>query len=91
MTHTKGINLLIQENQDYYNQHDQQFIAHKYNGGLEQVTIELVPDIILEEEDGFYQWADNYNQWDNNPYIPVEEDATGALTPLMLATVFSTS
>ena len=74
-TNAKGINLLSQENQDYYNQHNQQFIARKhdggqgyynlrdqqlitreYDGGLEQVTIELVPDIILEEEeDGFYQ------------------------------------
>ena len=95
-THAKGIDLLNQENQDYYNQHDQQFsackhdggqeyynwrdqqfIACKYDGGLEQVTIELVPDIILEEEeDDFYQWADNYNQWDNTSYKPVEWDET---------------
>ena len=51
VTHTKGIDLLIQENQDYYNWRDQQFIARKYNGGLEQVTIELIPNIILEEEE----------------------------------------
>ena len=82
MTHTKDINLLSQENQDYYNQHDQQFIARKhdggqeyynrrdqqfiarkYEGGVEQVSIELVPDIILEEkEDSFYRWADKYDQ-----------------------------
>ena len=42
--------------------------------GLERVTIELLPDIILEEEeeDGFYKWANKYDQWDNNPYIPEE-------------------
>ena len=33
MTHTKGVNLLSQENQDYYNRHDQQFIARKHDGG----------------------------------------------------------
>ena len=74
-THTKDIDLLSQEDQDYYNQSDKQFIAHKHDGGLEQVIIELVPDIILkEEEDGFYQWADNYDQWDNNPYTRMEEN-----------------
>ena len=31
-THTKDINLISQENQDYYNQHDQQFITHKHDG-----------------------------------------------------------
>ena len=36
--------------QEYYNQRDQQFFAHKYDGGLERVTINLVPYIILEEE-----------------------------------------
>ena len=35
----------------------------------------MVPDIILEEEDdGFYQWADQHNQWDDTLYTPVEED-----------------
>ena len=50
----------------------------KRNGGLEQATIELVPDIILEEEeDGFYRWADKYDQWDINPYTPVEGNKMG--------------
>ena len=62
MTHTKGIDLLSQENQDYYNQHDHQFI------------VRMVPNIMLEEEDGFYQCADKYDQWDNNPCIPVERN-----------------
>ena len=45
-----------QQHQDYYDQLDQQYIAYKYNGGLEQVTLELVPNIILiEKEDGFHQ------------------------------------
>ena len=38
----------------------------------------MVPGIILEEEeDGFYQWADKYEQWDNNPYTPEERNETG--------------
>ena len=41
---------------------DQQYIARKYNGGLEQVTLELAPDIIVEEEEeDFYQWTDQYD------------------------------
>ena len=97
VTHTKYIDLSSQENQDYYNQHTQQSITHKYdcgqeyyngsdqqfitlknNGGLERVTIESVPNIILEEvEDGFYQWADKYDQLDNNPYTSVERNEMG--------------
>ena len=84
VTNTPDINVLNQENQEYYNQQDQQYIGRKYDGGLEQVTIELVPDIILEEEEeeeeeeeGFYQWADQYDQWDNTSYTPVEEDEAG--------------
>ena len=57
VTCTTGTNLTSQENQDYYNQRDQKYIAYKYDIGLEQVTLELVPNIILEEEeeDSFYQ------------------------------------
>ena len=52
---TPAIHILNQEHQDYYDRRDQQYIGHKYNGGLEQITLELVPDIILEEkEDSFY-------------------------------------
>ena len=37
-----------------------------------------MPNIILEEEeDGFHQWADQYDQWDNTSYTPVEEDDVG--------------
>ena len=110
VTHAKDIDLLSQENQDYYNRHDQQhitrkhvggreyynrndqqFIALKQDGSLEQVTIELVPDIILEEEeDGFYQWVDKYDLWDNNPYTPTKGNEMGAPTHLMSTTAFST-
>ena len=38
----------------------------------------MVPDIILEEEDGFYQWANNYDQWDNTPYTTVKGYETGS-------------
>ena len=37
----------------------------------------MVPNIILEEEDGIYQWAKNYEQCDNTSYTPVEEDGMG--------------
>ena len=50
-----GDHVTNQEHQDYYDWRDQQYIAHKSNGGLKQVTLELAPDIIVEEEDGFYQ------------------------------------
>ena len=46
---TTEANITNQKHQDYYDRRDQQYIAHKYNGGLERVTLELVPDIILEE------------------------------------------
>ena len=49
----------------------QYYICCKYNDGLERVAIEFKPVIILEE-DGFYQWADQYDQWDNTFYTPVE-------------------
>ena len=34
----------------------------------------MVPNIILEEEDSFNQWTDNYDQWNNTSSTPVEED-----------------
>ena len=96
VTHAKDIDLSSQENQDYYNRHDQQIITRKHDsgqryynqsdqqfivckqdGGLERVTIELVPDIILEEEDTVYQWADKYDQWDNSPYTPTNGNEVG--------------
>ena len=33
VTHTNDINILFQENEDYHNQHDQQLITHKHDGG----------------------------------------------------------
>ena len=49
-------NITNPEHQDYYNQRDQQYIGCKYNSSLEKVTLELVSDIILEEEeDDFHQ------------------------------------
>ena len=34
---------------------------------MERVNLESATDIILEEEeeDGFHEWADNYDQWDS--------------------------
>ena len=62
VTNTTDNEVLDQENQDYHNQSNQQYIARKHNNGLEQVNLELATDIILEEkEDGFYQLADNYD------------------------------
>ena len=67
VTNTPDTDVLNQVNQDYFNRRDQQYIARKYDNGLERVTLDLAPDIILEEEeeDGFYEWADNYDQWNN--------------------------
>ena len=60
---TPATNIVYQEHQDYYNQRDQQYAGCKYNGGLEQITLELVPNIILEkEEDGLHQLVDQYDQ-----------------------------
>jgi len=60
---TTATNIVKQEHQDYYDRQDQQYIGRKYNGDLEQITLELVPNIILgeEKEDGFHQWADQYD------------------------------
>ena len=93
VTNISTTNILSQENQEYYNRWDQQYIARKYNGGLELVTLELVPVIILEEEekDVFNQWANNNDQLDNISYTPVKKTRQGAPTSLMLTTVFSTS
>ena len=50
----------------------------KHNSGLKQVTIKLVPYIVLEEEkNSFYQWADKYDQWDNNPCTLTEGNEIG--------------
>ena len=67
VTNTTDNEVLDQENQDYYNQSKQQYFACKHDNGLEQVTLELATDIILEEEkeDGFHKWTDNYDQWDS--------------------------
>ena len=52
---TAETNIANQEHQNYYNQQVQQYIACKYNSGLEQVTLELVPNITLEKgKDGFH-------------------------------------
>ena len=60
---TAGAHFANQEHQNYYDQQDQQYITPKYNSGLEQVTLELAIDIIIEEEeeDVFYQWANQYD------------------------------
>lgn len=49
------------------------------NRGFEQGILELVPDIIVEEveeeeEDGYYQLIDQYDQWDTIPYTPVADN-----------------
>ena len=72
--------VMNQDHQNYHDQREQKYIACKYNGGLEQVTLELAPDIIVEEEeeeDGFDRWTDQYGQWDTTPYTPVTDDDVG--------------
>ena len=41
--------------------------------------MELAADIIVEEEeeDEFYQWADQYDQWDTTSYTPVTNNNVG--------------
>ena len=74
----------------YYSQSNPQFIAHKHNRGVKQVNTELVPDIVLEEkEELFYQWADNYDVWNDNPYTPTKWNEMGGPIHLMLTPVFS--
>ena len=59
--------------QGYCDRSDPQFVAHKHIGGVEWINTELVPDSVLKEkEEWFYQWADNYEVWDNNPYTPTK-------------------
>ena len=76
-----GTNFANQEHQNYDDRREQQYIVCKYNGDLEQVILELAPNIILEEEeeeeDGFYQQADKYNHWDNTAYMSVTSDDVG--------------
>ena len=47
VTNTTDNEVLDQENQDYYNRSNQQYIIRKHDNGLEQVTLELATDIIL--------------------------------------------
>ena len=57
----------------HHNWSNPQFIPHKHNGGVERVTTELEPDSVLEEkEEWFYQWADNYDVWNNDSYTPTK-------------------
>ena len=74
-----GVHVTNREHQNYYDRRDQRFIACKNNGGLEQVTQELAPGniVVVEEEDEFYQWADQYDQWDTTPYTPVTDNDVG--------------
>ena len=51
ITNTSAIDFWSQENQNHYNQQNKQYTVCKYHGGLEHVTLELIPDIILEEEE----------------------------------------
>ena len=51
---TPATKVLNQQNQDCYNWRDQQYIACKYDGDLEQGALELVPDIILEEKEDVF-------------------------------------
>ena len=56
VTNITGTNIVNQEYQDYYDWQNEQYIDLKYNGGLEQITLKLVPNIIIDrEEDGFHQ------------------------------------
>ena len=59
------------------------------NTGLEPNNI-LGAHILEEKEEWFYQWADNYDVWNNNSYKPTKENEMGAHTHLPVTLVFST-
>ena len=74
-----GANFANQEDKNYDDWQEQQFVACKYNGGLGQVTLELAPNIIVEEKEmRFHQWADQYDQWDNSSYTPIIDNDAGS-------------
>ena len=92
VANTPATNILNQENQDYYSRLDQQYIGCKYDGGLEQVTIELVPDIILEEEeDGLINGLTGMINGIIHPTHRWKKMTQGVPTYLILTIVFSTS
>ena len=45
---TLAVDILNQDHQDYYSWWDQQYIGCRYDGGIEQITKEMVLNIILE-------------------------------------------
>ena len=76
---TTETNIVIQEHQDYYDWWDQQYIVNKYNGGLEQVTLDTPAIDILNQEH-----QDSYNQQDQQ-YIGCKYD--GGLEQITLELV----
>ena len=76
----------------YYNQNDQRFIASKQNGDPERVTNELVPNIILdeEEEESFASGLTIMLCGIITPTHLQKEMRWGAPTHLMLISEFST-
>ena len=76
----------------YHNQSNSQPIAHKHDGGVEQVNTELDPNSFLEEkEEWFYQWDENYDVWNSNSYTPMKGNEIGAPIHLTVTPVFSSS
>ena len=58
---------------EYCNQSNPQFIGHKHNGGVGLVNTELVPkNVLKDKEEWFYQWANNYNVWNSDSYLPTK-------------------
>ena len=91
---TQAINVLNQEIQDCYNQRDQKYIGCKYDGDLKQISLELVPDIINEEEEKEDVFINVLTVMINGIIYPThlwKKMKQGTPTPSMLLTVFSTS
>ena len=55
-----GAHITDQDYQEYYNQSDQQYSAHKYSGRFKQLSLELGRDIIKKE--GLYKFMDQYDE-----------------------------
>ena len=54
--HINGINLLSQENQDYDNQHDQQLMIRKHDGGQGHHNL-INPQSIAHKQNGGVEWV----------------------------------
>ena len=64
--------------QRHHNQNDPQSIARKNNSGVERFNTEFEPNSVFKKKaEWFYQWAENYDVWNNNSYTPTKGNKMG--------------